>query len=160
SSALAAYIKRNGLTPGRDIVFLISSDANHYGEDFSNVPFGEDRQAHARATALDRSIVQECLTGPLNDEKIESFTRFTWGKTYADQGETVWCGKYSIPMGLMTIRRTMAALSGKQVRAFCLRYSDTYTEGVLPLRDTGMGTTAPFSLKHWVGFTSIGLTTE
>jgi hypothetical protein len=33
-----------------------------------------------------------------------------------------------------------------------VRYSDTYSGGVLPLTQTGMGTTAPFSLKHWVGF--------
>jgi hypothetical protein len=27
---------------------------------------------------------------------------------------------------------------------------------VLPLKKTGMGTTAPFSLRHWVSFFSIG----
>jgi hypothetical protein len=35
-----------------------------------------------------------------------------------------------------------------------LRYSDTYSEGVLPVKGTQMGITAPFSLKHWCGFMS------
>ena len=41
---LAEYIGENKLQLGRDIVFLISADANHYGSDFANTPFGEDKE--------------------------------------------------------------------------------------------------------------------
>ena len=40
------------------------------------------------------------------------------------------------------------------------RYSDTYSEGVLPLKKAGFGITAPYSLKHWVGFFSAGFYLE
>jgi hypothetical protein len=46
-------------------------------------------------------------------------------------------------------------LSGK-----LLRYSDTYSDGVLPLKEAGIGITAPFSLKHWVGFFSAGFSLD
>ena len=36
------------------------------------------------------------------------------------------------------------------------KYSDTWTEGVLTVKGTKMGITAPYSLKHWVGFLSAG----
>jgi AmmeMemoRadiSam system protein B len=42
SKIIAAYIKKNKLILGKDIFFLISNDANHYGEDFNNSPYGLD----------------------------------------------------------------------------------------------------------------------
>jgi hypothetical protein len=42
----------------------------------------------------------------------------------------------------------------KKLEGKILRYSDTFTEGVLPIKGTELGTTAPFSLKHWCGFLS------
>jgi len=47
----AAYIRANKLQLGRDIVFLISADANHYGRDFDNIPFGEDEKPTSRESA-------------------------------------------------------------------------------------------------------------
>jgi hypothetical protein len=47
-------------------------------------------------------------------------------------------------------------MTGKGLAGTLFKYSDTYSEGVLPLTKTGMGTTAPFSLRHWVSFCSIG----
>ena len=43
AAAIAAYMKENKLVAGKDIAFLISSDGNHYGQDFSNSPFGEGK---------------------------------------------------------------------------------------------------------------------
>jgi hypothetical protein len=37
-----------------------------------------------------------------------------------------------------------------------IRYSDSYSEGVLPLRKIGLGTNAPFSLRHWVSYAALG----
>ena len=53
-------------------------------------------------------------------------------------------------------RKTIALDSGKKISGTLFRYSDTYSEGALPLTKLGMGTTAPFSLRHWVSFCSIG----
>jgi AmmeMemoRadiSam system protein B len=160
ASLIHRYILERRLVPGRDIVFLISSDANHYGPDFANAPFGADAGAHAEGTATDRKIVQECLVGPLTEERIASLTRQLWGKDDASPPLTLWCGKYSVPFGLLTVRRVIEKWNGGVLTGTLLRYSDTYTEGVLPLTETGMGLTAPFSLKHWVGFFSMAFTLQ
>ena len=83
-------------------------------------------------------------------------TKELWGKTYLDYRNTYWCGKYSIPFGLLAVRKIIAMDSDKKMSGILLRYSDTYSEGALPLTKLGMGTTAPFSLRHWVSFCSIG----
>jgi hypothetical protein len=151
---LAAYMEENHLQPGRDIVFLISADANHYGRDFDNIPYGEDEQAHARGTRADRRIAAELVEGTLSDEKIGKLTRELWGTTHLDPGNAYWCGKYDLPFGLLAILKTVRDTAGRGLRGELLACSDTYSEGVLPLRRPGYGITAPFSPKHWVGFFS------
>jgi AmmeMemoRadiSam system protein B len=152
STILSEYIKENQLVPGRDIFFLCSSDANHYGRDFSNVPFGDDSAAHAKGIEQDRQIAEKYLSGVVEAEKIQHFTEV--------MKNLVWCGKFSVPFGLLTAEKTMRKAFGKKITGTILRYSDSYSEGVLPLRQTGMGTTAPFSLKHWVGYLAMGFSLE
>jgi AmmeMemoRadiSam system protein B len=153
---IAGYMKDKGLVAGKDIFFLISSDGNHYGQDFKNSPFGEGEAAWHAARALDQRIIRDCLAGPLDKGKIEGLTHELWGKTYLDYKNTYWCGKYSIPFGLLATQKIIESTAGKKLSGTLFRYSDTYTEGALPVRGTGMGTTAPFSLRHWVSFCSIG----
>lgn len=160
AAVLAGYMHENNLQPGRDIFFLISADANHYGRDFNNIPFGEDEKAHARGTEQDRRIASAAFNGLLDAQKILALTRELWGATYLDTGNTYWCGKYDIPFGLLTISKTMEKISGRRLRGRIFRYSDTYSEGVLPLKKAGFGITAPYSLKHWVGFVSAGFYLE
>jgi AmmeMemoRadiSam system protein B len=156
AGVIAEYMKERHLTAGADIFFLISSDGNHYGQDFNNTPFGEGEQAWETARALDRRLISTYLTGPMDGAKVKGLTGELWGKTYLDYRNTYWCGKYSVPFGLLTVEKIVAGTSGKRIDGKLFRYSDTYSEGVLPLRKTGMGTTAPFSLRHWVSFCSIG----
>jgi AmmeMemoRadiSam system protein B len=152
AAILAGYMKDNRLRPGRDIVFLISADANHYGQDFNNIPYGEDAKAHALGVAADRRIAGELVDGTLTDDKVRKLTQDLWGTTYLDYGGSYWCGKYDIPFGLLTIRKTMQKAVGRGLNGSMISYSDSYSEGVLPLREAGFGITAPFSLKHWVGY--------
>ncbi len=156
AAIVADYIRDEGLVPGRDISFLISSDGNHYGKDFDNSPFGEGAGAWEKATALDRRLIDDYLTGPVSAAGIEGLTKELWGATYIDYRNTYWCGKYSVPFGLLAAQKVVALTTGKRLAGTLFRYSDTYSEGVLPLTKTGMGTTAPFSLRHWVSFCSIG----
>ena len=44
SEIVKEYITDNNLKPGKDIFFLISTDADHYGEDFNNSPFGKTKK--------------------------------------------------------------------------------------------------------------------
>lgn len=151
---LAGYVKENRLAPGKDIVFLVSADANHYGGDFANVPYGEDEAAHARGIAEDRRIAGGLASGTLDDGRIRQLTRELWGATCLDTGGSYWCGKYDIPFGLLAIAKTLRRAGGRGLKGELLRYADTYSEGVLPLKKPGFGITAPFSPKHWVGFFS------
>ena len=156
AGVIAAYMKENRLAAGKDIAFLISSDGNHYGRDFNNSPFGEGQKAWETARTLDRRLIADYLTGTMDDAKIEGLTKELWGKTYLDYRNTYWCGKYSVPFGLLAARKIIAASTGRKLNGTLFRYSDTYSEGALPLTKLGMGTTAPFSLRHWVSFCSIG----
>ncbi len=152
---ISAYLKENRLQPGRDVFFLISADGNHYGKDFNNLAFGEGRQAWEKALAFDRNLIDSYLTGRVTEKKVAGLTGELWGKTYLDYKSSYWCGKYSIPFGLLTVQKVMRKNSGRNVRGELIRFSDTYSEGVLPLTKIGLGTTAPFSLRHWVSFCSI-----
>ncbi len=146
SVIITEYIKENKMVLGKDIIFLMSSDANHYGKDFNNIPFGEDSTAHRKATEQDRRIAGDYLTDLVKLEKIKKFTD--------EMKKVVWCGKYSVPFGLLTANKVVDLIMNKKLEGKILRYSDTYAEGVLPIKGTELGTTAPFSLKHWCGFLS------
>jgi len=146
SSIISEYIRSKKLEIGKDIIFLMSSDANHYGTDFNNIPFGEDSTAHLKATTQDRRIANDYLANTVEPMKIQKLTD--------ELKNVVWCGKFSIPFGLLTSEKVVKNVLGKKLTGKLLRYSDTFTEGVLPLKGTEMGTTAPFSLKHWCGFLS------
>lgn len=156
AEVIAAYIKEHNLTPGKDIFFLISADGNHYGKDFNNLAFGEGQEAWEKGRAFDQQLIANYLTGLIDDQKVAGLTGELWGPTYLDYKNSYWCGKYSIPFGLLSINRIIARTSGQHLSGKLFRYSDTYSEGVLPLKKIGLGTTAPFSLRHWVSFCSIG----
>ncbi len=156
-SVIAAYIKENNLKIGKDIFFLISADANHYGKDFNNIPYGEDEKAHRLGTERDQTLADTYLSGEMTTDKIKGLTGELWGNTYKDYKDTVWCGKYSIPFGLLTVIHLLEKSDHeRRLIGKILQFSDTYTGGVVPLTKVGLGITAPFSLKHWVSFFSAG----
>ena len=157
SKHIISYMRENNLKLGEDIFFLISADANHYGRDFDNIKFGEDERAHRLGTGSDKKIAETYLSGKITKSKIAGLAGKLWGATYKDYGDRVWCGKYAIPFGLLTILKVVLSIeSGKSLTGDVLLYTDTYSEGVIPLKKPGYGITAPFSLKHWVGFFSAG----
>jgi MEMO1 family protein len=154
ANVISEYIRKNNLELGKDIFFLISSDANHYGMDFNNTPFGIDEKAHTKGTENDKKIASECLAGKITLDKIKMLTKELWPDSTSDSFKPLWCGRYSIPFGLLTISALIKNVSGKDISGQILKYSDTWTEKVLTVKNTGLGITAPFSLKHWVGFFS------
>lgn len=155
ASIISNYIKENKLKLGKDIFFLFSTDANHYGKDFNNVPFGDDKNAHKEATDLDKGIADKTFNGTLTDNKLKFLTNELWD-TKDKKAKTLWCGRYPVPFGLMTTSKITKSILDKNLKGEVFKYSDTYTEGVIPIKGTYLGLTAPFSLKHWVGFLSAG----
>lgn len=160
ADVIGSYMNERSLMAGKDVFFLISSDANHYGKDFNNSPFGEGEKAWVAALQHDQNLIRLYLTGVVDSSKIEGLTKELWGQTYLEYRDTYWCGKYSIPFGLLATEKIIGRTMNKKMNGTLFRFSDTYSEGVLPLKKTGMGTTAPFSLRHWVSFFSLGYYAE
>jgi len=151
---LAAWMRDRRLKPVRDVVFLISADGNHYGSDFHNAPYGTDRNARARAEGFERNLIKECLQGELSGPKLERLQQRLDPEQISHA--PLWCGRYSIPFGLTTVLNLMEQWSpGLRISGSLTGWSDTWLEGVLPLRHTRLGITAPFSLEHWVSFFSM-----
>ena len=152
---ISDYVKKNNIKLGKDIFFLISNDSNHYGEDFENQPYGLDEEAHRIATNNDKRIAAETFNGLVTNNKIKKLSDELWQEAGVKTECPLWCGKYSIVFGLLTINK-IATEFGRNLTGKVFKYSDTWTEGVLPVKETKMGITAPYSLKHWVGFLSAG----
>jgi len=150
------YMKTNNLELGKDIFFLISNDAHHYGKDFDNDKFGEDLEAHETAIGLDRKIAGESFNGDISKERIKNITETIWETENNKDICLLWCGRYPIVFGLTTVSNITNKLGVGNLNGKVFKYSDTFSEKVLPVKGTTLGTTAPFSLKHWCGFLSAG----
>ncbi len=150
SNIIVNYIKKEKLTPGKDIIFLISSDGNHYGVDFNNYTFGKGLNGYKKAKEFDRYLIKKYLSNDLSINKIEGF----YNEVSIDNSKVLWCGKYSIPFGLTSIYYISKSLN-INLKMKMLNYSDTFKNRVLCLKDVKCGITAPFSLEHWVSFVSI-----
>ena len=147
SEIIVAYIKRNKLTPGKDIFFLCSSDSSHYGTDFKNTFYGEGQAAHDCAVAEDLAATKHLL-GKLTKTKISNFTQE--GVVYRG-----WCGRYSVPFGMLVTEKIFQKMDGTLLEGKLIQYSDTLSQGVLPVRGVGMGVTARFNVNHWVGHLAV-----
>lgn len=156
SDIISEYIKENHLQLGKDIFFLISTDADHYGEDFDNAPYGMDEAAHTKATDRDKEIGNKNFNGELNQSKVKELADDFWPELEVNKVCPLWCGRYTVPFGLMTTINIVNEVSGKKIIGKFLGYSDSWTQGVIPIYHTNMGLTAPFSLKHWVGYAAAG----
>lgn len=156
SGIIADYIKKNSLTVGKDIAFLISSDATHYGEDFNFTPYGEDENAHSMATERDIYTANTYLNKTLDVPAVNALNNELTSRQDPKFSAPTWCGRFSVPFGLLTTVKTLEKL-GLKASGKVLRYSDTWTEGVMPVKRTNLGITAPFSLKHWCGHLSAGM---
>ncbi|HEX7356816.1 MAG TPA: AmmeMemoRadiSam system protein B [Ignavibacteriaceae bacterium] len=155
SKIIVDYAKTNRMKLGEDIFFLISNDANHYGEDFKNSVYGLDSTAHFIATENDKKIIQKNLTGLITDIKIYE-TANDLIADYTNKAVPLWCGRYPIVMGLLTISKIVDGFEDYNFYGKLFKYSDTFTEKVLPVKNTSMGLTAVFSYKHWCGWFTEG----
>ena len=157
AKALAAYMKANHLEPGKDIFFLISADANHYGPDFNNLHFGEGPDSHRKATAHDRQLIDTYLQGTISTTKLGDLTKQLWGKSFKDYGRVVWCGQYTIPFGLLTVEHLTERWSpNKHLIGRPFAYGDSYSDGLPPAKTTVLGPNIQDSLGHWCGYFSAG----
>jgi MEMO1 family protein len=161
AGALRAIIAEDRLDWGRDIALLSSTDAVHYGDEGwggrNFARYGADAEGYARALAHERRIMSDCLEGELRPERIERFTRYTLADHDHREYKWTWCGRYSVPFGLLTAWHLQQCCAAPPLSGTILGYATSLDDQRITVDDLdGMGVTAPASFRHWVGYASIG----
>jgi AmmeMemoRadiSam system protein B len=163
STALASAVRETmdkaGLSWGSGWSIVISTDAVHYGnEDWggSNYDrFGVDSAGYMQAVGYEEHIISSMLTGELSPEKIKAFSNCTVQESDYHEYKWTWCGRYAIPLGLMTACR-ISELEEAPLTGISAGYSTSIANRPIPVSDLGMGVTAPAKLTHWVGYAAVG----
>ncbi|MCD4774375.1 MAG: AmmeMemoRadiSam system protein B [Bacteroidales bacterium] len=152
-------IERNNLKWGKDIAFVISSDAVHYGDrgwGGTNYSFfGTDSVGYNKAITHEHRIIDKCLVGNLASEKIMKFINYTVLQSDYKQYIWTWCGRYSVPFGLLTTFYLQNQL-GENLNGILVDYATSIDHNRLEVKDIGMSVTAPANSHHWVGYAGIG----
>jgi AmmeMemoRadiSam system protein B len=144
---------------GSDFAFVISSDAVHYGNEGwggSNYAFcGADLAGYRKAVKHEWEIMHT-ISGKITPENVRRFSLLTLDEKDFRKYKWTWCGRYSIPMGLLTFYYLSELLEMKPLTGTPVGYSTSIEKKPLPVKDLGMGVTAPANIHHWVGYPAIG----
>lgn len=160
AKALFAVMKKNDLRWGNDVALLISSDAVHYGDeawDGHNFAFyGTGSKANALAEAHDREIISTCFEKELTKKKIARFYSYTTHPVNFRQSRWSWCGRYAIPVGLLTALDLQKLEKSAPLTGVPITYATSISQPHLKVDDLQMGRTAIATQRHWVGYAAIG----
>ncbi len=154
--ALEAERKARGWLLGRDFAIAISADGIHYGPDFKQLAFGEGVPAYQQATAKDRGLLLGPLRGPLDVAKIRTLYDTFVDPDHPDTYRWTWCGRFSIPLGLLTLQQL--ARDGGGATGWPVAYATSISGPELGLRDLGMQPSSPSNLYHFVGYPGAAFT--
>ncbi len=158
ANAIATVMKKHNLKWGIDLAIIISTDAVHYGDqDWGGENFayyGADSTGYEKAVEHEHEIIST-LTAELSPEKIKRFTQYTVQDTNYKEYKWTWCGRYSVPMGLLTAYY-LSQMLNEPLHGTLLEYATSIDHATLKVDDIGMGTTAPANIHHWVGYAAIG----
>lgn len=153
---LSEIMKKKDLQYGKDLAIVISNDAIHYGsEDWggSNLaPFGTDSIGNEKAHQKDGKIIKETLKGEMTTNKIEKFNRYTVQPDNYKKYQWTWCGRYSVPFGLLFANKLNQILNKENLNGEVIGYRSSLKNKHLKVNDLGMGTTAPSKPTHWVAY--------
>ena len=157
--AIAKVMKSRNWQWGKDLALLISTDAVHYGDkDWGGKNFayyGTDSAGYQKAVQHEMEVINSCLNGPLQEEKIRRFTEFTVQPDDFRKYKWTWCGRYSVPMGLETAY-WLAHEFKQDLQGRLIGYATSIDHTPLPVEDLRMGFTAPAHVRHWVGYAALG----
>jgi MEMO1 family protein len=155
--ALLAELKARRWTMGKDVAIAISADAIHYGPDFQQVTFGPGGpESYARAVLKDHSLLMGPLSGEITDDKIRQLYGTFVDPDKPDTYRWTWCGRFSVPLGLMVLERIGRASGGAFAHPVAYGTSVGWPE--LGLRDVGINPGAPCNLYHFVGYPGVAFT--
>ncbi len=161
AESIAVVMKKKNLKWGEDIAIVISADAVHYGdEDWGGRNFafyGADSAGYKKAVAHENEIMTNCFSKELHFPNIELFTDYTVKKDNYKEYSWTWCGRYSVPMGLLTTFHLSETLKMPTLQGQILGYETSLSNKAIPVKDLGgMGSTAIATIRHWVGFAAVG----
>jgi MEMO1 family protein len=158
--AFGNYLEFNGKKIGGDVAFLISADAVHYGSDFSYTPYGQGgTEAYTKAVETDEQIISKLLSGTVNERRLRAIFNKFQDMNAPESSKITWCGRFSIPFGLSLASELFNGLKGKGNRPLVvygnpIAYSTSIGAPQLPSK-TGLSTTAPSNLYHFVGYPGV-----
>ena len=160
ASGIAKTLKSHHLEWGKDVALLITTDAVHYGdEDWGGknmAPYGTDSSGYAKAIKHEHEIIDNCLLGELRPEMTHRLIDYTVQPDNYKEYKWTWCGRYSVPFGLMTAINLQKITGGKPLHGKFIGYSTSIDHKPMPVDDLRMGRTAIATMKHWVGYVSVG----
>ncbi len=160
ASVMVETMKKHHMEWGKDIAILITTDAVHYGdEDWGGknmAPFGVDSIGYAKAVEHEHTIIDSCLIGRPGLEKVKRFVNYTVQPTDYKEYKWTWCGRYSVPLGLMTAINLQKKTPSYPLYGKLIGYSTSIDHKPLPVEDLRMGETAIATMRHWVGYVSVG----
>jgi len=154
--AIAASMKKRGWQLGKDVAIVISADAVHYGPDFHQVPFGDGGiEAYTKAVARDRGLLTGPIAGALSVDHIRTLFDTFVDPAEPDTYRVSWCGRFSIPFGMLVLNETSKALGLATPVGRPVVYATSVGAPELHVRDVGLGETAPANLYHFVGYPAV-----
>jgi len=158
--AISKVMEAEDLDWMRDLAIVISNDAVHYGceewggQDYA--PYGCDQAGYDLAVRHEHEIISNCLTGGIVKMNVRRFLHYTVQDTNFRNYRWTWCGRYSVPFGLLTAMYLQQDTKSYPEVGELIGYSTSIDHPVLPVEDLGMGVTAPANIKHWVGYVAMG----
>jgi len=160
SKAFAQIVQKENQEWGKDFAFVISTDAVHYGDkgwggkNFAK--FGVDSTGYKKAVALEHEIMDSSFKGTITPDKAKKFFDYTLSHNDYKKYKWTWCGRYSVPFGMLTSSYLTKELNNKPLKGIPLGYATSIDHPKLSVEDIGMGHTAPANQRHWVGYASAG----
>ena len=161
ASVIARIMHEEHLEWGAEITLVSSTDAVHYGDEGWNgknfATFGADAEGYAKALAHEQQIMHDCFDGELRPDKVERFTRYTLADHDHREYKWTWCGRYSVPFGLLTAWHLQQLRRAPPLAGTILGYTTSLEDQRIRVDDLdGMGVTATATLRHWVGYAAVG----
>src|SRR5204862_4782141 len=96
---------------------VVSTDAVHYGDEGwggkNFAQYGTDEQGYRQAVQHDRKIMSECFADELLPRKAELFSRYTVREDDWREYKWTWCGRYSVPFGMLVGWNLQQALGAR-----------------------------------------------
>ncbi len=157
--AINKSVKKRNWQWGKDYAIVISTDAVHYGDEEwggKNFAFNGTGCKANEKTKIHEYEIMKTISGPLSPDGIKKFTEETVDKDNFREYKWTWCGRYSVPLGLLTAYNLQKLNSEEPLNGTAIGYANSIDHPQLEVEDIGMGVTAPAHDHHWVGYVGIG----